>query len=232
MTVDKNPKNIQDMFNKIAKHYDKNNNLISLWTHSFIKSAALKELNIQENMSILDLCCGTGDIIKLLFRINNRLNITGIDFSDNMLEIASKKFKNNKNKPQLIKADITDLPLNSNSFDCITEVFGLRNVQERKLAIKEIHRLLKADGEFLHMDFGNKNIFSSMFDIIIPIIIKILYGNNLPYKYLINSKKEFPTPENLIKEFEANGFKLKMKKNYIFGVISMQIYTISDNSTC
>ena len=87
-----------------------------------------------------------------------------------------------------------------------------------------MHRILKPDGEILHIDFGNKNCFSKFFDLIVLLLIKLFRKNAESYEYLIHSKSQFPVPKELIEEFKKANFELKKCKNFIFGVVSMQIY--------
>ena len=70
MKADKNPEIISKLFDDISLDYDKNNDIISLGTHKFIKKTALSELHLQDKNKILDMCCGTGDIAGLLLHYN------------------------------------------------------------------------------------------------------------------------------------------------------------------
>lgn len=219
MTISKNPKKIQEMFNSIAAKYDFNNNLISLGLHRMVKFLSVKNLELKNGAKILDECTGTGDFAQFLTELNPDTEITGVDFSENMLKIARKKVPCVK----FIHADCTNLPFENENFDIITMGFGLRNIEDYQTAIHETFRVLKSGGQFLHLDFGEKNSFSKIFDLIVPPLIKIFYGKKLPYKYLLESKREFFTPENLIKTFEESGFVFKKRQNYLFGIISMVI---------
>jgi demethylmenaquinone methyltransferase/2-methoxy-6-polyprenyl-1,4-benzoquinol methylase len=221
MTTDKNPEKIANMFDNIAHSYDRNNNIISLGLHKKVKELALSELNYENEMKILDICSGTGDIEEILLGKKYNLDITGVDFSNKMLDVARQKFFD---KIHFICADAANLPFSNNVFDIITMTFGLRNIQNREKAIQEAYRVLKPSGQILHLDFGVKNFPSKVFDFVAKSGIKLFYGNKLPYEYLINSKREFPQPEELVKEFESAGFKLKKRKDYLLGVISAQIY--------
>ena len=218
--VDKSPEKISEMFDNISTYYDRNNNIISIGLHKIIKIFALKLLDFSDNMKILDLCCGTGDITGILYNSKYNLNILGIDFSKGMLKIAKKRFPN----ADFQFGDATKLDIENSTIDIITMTFGLRNIENRQSAIKESYRVLKNGGQFLHLDFGYKNIFSNIFNFIAINGIRLLYGKCLPYKYLIQSKNEFPEPETLIKEFENEGFKMKKKKDYLFGILSAQVY--------
>lgn len=217
--TDKSPENIKNLFNEIAQYYDKVNNFISMGTHYIIKLLALKALDIKPRAMVLDICCGTGDFTQLVQKFYPRAKIIGIDFSQNMLKLA--KLKNPKGV--FLQADCTNLPFKDNDFDYVTASFGLRNVQERTKAISEIYRVLNDDGKFLHLDFGNHNKLSKIFDIIVPICAKLLKLNTEHYKYLTDSKNEFPEPDELIKEFENSRFTLLKRKDFLFGAISAQI---------
>lgn len=218
--ISKTPEKISGMFNEIAADYDKNNNIISLGFHSFIKQIAVKELAPKYNDTVLDLCCGTGDICEILKKYVNPKNIIGIDFSSEMLCIARQKH------PSLnfIQSDISSLPQEISNIDKITICFGLRNVEDRAKVLEQVYRVLKKGGTILHLDFGRKNFFSKIFDILVYGFIKFIYKNSEPYNYLIRSKSQFPEPDELLKEFDYFNLKLVKRKDFLFGIISMQIY--------
>ena len=214
--MDKSPEKIQKMFNQIANDYDKNNNLISFGLHKFIKKLAVKSFKFSGKC--LDLCTGTGDIAKIL---SKDCDVTGLDFSTNMLDIARKKYPNIK----FIEGDCTNLPFENNSFDVITISFGLRNIENYNKALDEIYRVLKPNGLFFHLDFSKKNFIANfLYDFIIPKLVKIFYGNDLPYKYLVQSKKEFLNTDNLIKLFNQHNFEFVNKKNFLLNTIECQLF--------
>lgn len=219
MSFDKSPQKIQIMFNIIANRYDFFNNLMSLSTQRYIKYKSIKNLNIKPHDKIIDLCCGTGDLSIIIKQIEPQADVTGIDFSDKMLEIAKQKSQN----IQYLQGDVTALPYPDNTFDCAVMGFGLRNIQNAEKAVEEAYRILKPGGCFMHLDFGKKNLISKVFDITIPVLTKLFTENYSAYTYLIKSKQIFPEPEDLIKDFESKGFKLKKRQDFLFGVISMQV---------
>ena len=219
MNCDKNPEKISQMFDEISSYYDKMNNLISLGTHYFIKKIALKSLKIGKNSYVLDLCCGTGDFTQIIGKISPRAKVIGVDNSKEMLKLAKAK------NPQKVfmQGDCTNLPFMENEFDFITIGFGLRNIEDRKKALGEIYRMLKSGGKFLHLDFGRHGLSSRIFDFIVVLIIKILKLNSENYLYLLKSKKEYPEPDEIVKEFETQGFKLLKRQDFLFGAVSYQI---------
>ena len=219
--VDKSPEKIQKMFDEISEKYDFLNNLMSFGTQIFIKKDCINQLSVEKPCKILDLCCGTGDLTRILRRKYKYAEVFGTDFSEKMLEIAKTK----NNKIEYLQSDVTNLPFEDNSFDIVTIGFGLRNIKDFDGALKEIYRVLKPNGEFLHLDFGEKNIFNKIFDKITPNLIKIFTKNNEAYSYLIQSKQEFFAPNELIKKFENKGFEFVKRKDYLFKAISCQIMT-------
>lgn len=219
MTISKTTENIRNLFNQIAVRYDFMNNLISLGLHRAVKSDAISLLDIRPHIKILDACCGTGDIAELIKTKEHLTDITGIDFSENMLSIAKKRIKD----VNFIKGDITATNFPSESFNIVAMSFGLRNIQNPEKALYEINRILKTGGEFLHLDFGNKNILSGIFDIEAPIFAKFFAKDTEPYKYLVKSKEVFPSPDELISDFEKSGFKFKNRKDFLFGALSAQV---------
>lgn len=219
MTISKTPANIQNLFNQIAVRYDFMNNLISLGLHRAVKKSAIGLLDIKPHSRILDACCGTGDIAEMIKKAEPKAEVTGLDFSENMLIFAKKRVKSVK----FFQGDITNTEFPSESFDIVTMSFGLRNIQNPEKALYEINRILKSGGEFLHLDFGNKNILSGIFDIEAPIFAKFFAKDTEPYKYLIKSKEIFPSPDELILDFEKCGFKFKKRKDFLFGALSAQV---------
>ena len=215
--MNKAPHKIQKMFDNIAKNYDKLNDIISFGMQKRIKQKCIKLLNINTKTKLLDLCTGTGDLISMA----NVKDSIGVDFSEKMLEIARVKHPNYN----FINTNCSVLPFDDNSFDIITMGFGLRNIENREQVLKEIYRVLKPNGEFLQLDFGNKNFIGKIFEILIPNLVKFTSADKNAYEYLVQSKREFPEPKELIKEIEQSGFKLKICKFFTFKAISCQIFT-------
>lgn len=219
MTVFKAPEYIQNLFNSIAGKYDLLNNAMSFGLHKFVKKDCLKLLCLKEGANVLDGCCGTGDMAGFVKEIQPFAEVTGVDFSENMLEIAKTKVKN----VHFMKGDVTSTNFPDNSFDAVIMGFGLRNISNPERALFEILRIMKPGGKFLHLDFGRKNLASRMFNILIPIAAFFFGGDFKSYSYLVKSKNAFPEPDELIEDFEKSGFDFVMRKDYLFGIISAQI---------
>ena len=221
MTADKTPEIINKMFDDISGEYDFMNDVISFGFHRLIKNRCINLLNIKDGYNIVDLCCGTGDLARLIKKNYPKTHVTGMDFSEKMINIA----KNIKQKAdiQFLHGDVTNLPFPDNSFDAVTMAFGLRNIYNAEKAVEEAYRILKPDGLFMHIDFGEKNFAGSIFDFMALFLARFFSNNYSAYSYLIKSKQEFLKPDDLIKDFEKKGFKKLRREDFIFKIISCQI---------
>lgn len=221
MTDNHNSENIKKMFDEISQKYDFVNNLISFNKHKKIKTQAIEALKIQNdrNVKILDLCCGSGDLSYIIQKKYPKVQVFGLDFSPEMLKIAQKKCK----KAEFYEADALDLPFCDFYFDFVVTGFGLRNVKDIDIALDEIYRVLKRGGKFLHLDFNSACKYNKIYDTIIPYLVKIFIKDISPYIYLLNSKNNFYSNDELIEKFEDFGFGFEGYKKMYFDIVSYQI---------
>lgn len=220
----KNPEIIKNLFNNLANKYDFFNKVISLGMQTKVKKDSLKLLNVHNGDKVLDICTGTGDLIYFLNKLNPNLDLTGIDFSENMLEIARKKQKKSQNNIRFFIADGRELPFEDNTFDIVTIGFGLRNIENYERVISEIHRVLKPKGQVLNLDFScDKSLANSIFDLITRIITSFTSKKN-SFKYLIDSKKGFINSIDLINLFRHKNFIFLRRKYFAFDVISAEVF--------
>lgn len=217
------PEKIKEMFEHIAPHYDQNNDIISLLTHRLIKYSVIHNLpELPKNPKVLDLCTGTGDIAKLLKKRYPDAQITGIDFSPEMLLVAKNKCKG-INNINFVEADCLNLPFEKEEFDLVTISFGLRNLTDYNKALNEIHRVMKFGGKFMHLDFGKTEKWTNKAFTELVKFIAELQGDE-SYIYLLDSKTQFPTPEQLIELFSCYNLHFEDRKDYLLGVISAQYF--------
>lgn len=221
MTLDKSPDSIRNMFNRISKKYDFMNDVMSFGMQKFVKTSSIKMLDIHPHDNVIDLCCGTGDLARIIKKIFPKCCVQGVDFSESMLDIARSK----SSDIRYLYGDVTNLHYDDNSFDFVIIGFGLRNILNAEKAVDEMYRILRPGGRFLHLDFGRKTFASRIYDILTPFIVKIFSSDTDAYNYLLKSKQEFPQPDDLIKDFEKKGFKFVQRKDFLFGVISAQVMT-------
>lgn len=218
---------VLNIFNSIAPFYDLINTIISVGLNKKMKLLAINQMDLVKGDRILDLCCGTGDIISIILDHHKfNLNIIGVDFSGKMLEIAQKRFVNNDNVT-LIQADASKMPFDDDYFDHIIISFGLRNLEDISNNLKEINRVLKKGGSFVSLDFGKplNYFFKSLFDFYFTHIVTMIgkmFNRHSEYDYLQASIKEYPAPLALLKIMEENGFSNTSNINAFLGFVAIQ----------
>ena len=218
----KNNKNsLKEMFENISNNYYFLNNCMTLFTHRLIRKSSLSLVKNHPD-KILDICTGTGDMAILTAKKFPNSKITAIDFSPSMLNIAIQKAERYKNI-KFIQADATNLPFENNSFELCTISFGLRNLPDINVALKEFLRILKPNGQIIILDTGKPSkIITFFIDLIVPTLGKIFHKKKTPYQYLVKSIKIYPPPTEIINILESNGYITPRCKDYNLGIFSAQ----------
>ena len=195
---------VNDLFAAIARRYDLLNDLQSFGLHRRWKRRVVELAAVQSGQRALDLCCGTGDIAFALAR--HGAEVTGLDFSQAMLEIAEtrrrKNFKsqdsNLKSNPQFIQGDARQIPFPDASFDIVTVGYGLRNLTRWEKGLDEMHRVAKPGARLVVLDFGKpanalwRAIYFGHLRCSVPLIGRLFCGNADAYAYILESLKHYP----------------------------------------
>lgn len=176
--------------------------------------------------SVLDLCCGTGDMTFALYRHASaqKPKMTGADFSPAMLERARVK---GAGKPiEWVEADALHMPFADESFDLVTSAFGFRNLANYNAGLREIYRVLRPNGEIGILDFSEPkgafgHLYRFYFKNILPKIGTMISGVKGPYAYLPASVERFPEPEEMLERMKAVGFREVSWTRYTFGIAGL-----------
>lgn len=203
---------VHAIFENISEKYDMMNDFISFGLHRIWKLHLTKEISGHKTGTILDVCCGTGDLALLLAKQNEKAKITGIDFSNNMLKIAEKrKRKRGLHNVKFIQGDAMQLPFMDDTFDCAVISFGLRNVTDYKKVLLEMKRVIRPEGMLYCLDSSypeNKRFkpwFKLYFKYIMPYIGRIFAGKGTEYQWLNDSTEQFLTKVQLSSLFKQCG---------------------------
>jgi demethylmenaquinone methyltransferase/2-methoxy-6-polyprenyl-1,4-benzoquinol methylase len=220
---------VRDMFTSIAPRYDLLNHLLSfnvdrLWWWKTARSFAstLK----RQDATVLDLCCGTGDMTSALLRQSEEsaARILGVDFSHAMLRRASGKSAGNSLR--WVEADALRLPFPEGRFDLITAAFGFRNLADYDAGLREMVRLLRPGGECGILDFGEPRgligkLYRIYFKHVLPAVGTVISGVKGPYVYLPASVERFPSPEEMLERMRRAGFREASWTPYTFGIAGL-----------
>jgi len=221
-----NQRHVSKVFQDVFDKYDLMNDLMSLGIHRSWKKKFVDLLNPQKNTKLIDVASGTGDIAKLyLEKINYNGQVNCVDENMGMLNLSKEKFKNQKYIKWFCN-NAQKLPFKDNYFDYYTISFGIRNIENIPLALKEAYRVLKPGGKFSCLEFSKVNniILNKFYQIYsksIPKIGKIVIGKSEPYKYLIESIEKFYSQEELFYEIKKQNFTSISFRNLSGGVVAI-----------
>ena len=223
---------IVQMFNNIAPTYDLANRILSMGVDIAWRKTACKvvlEKFITQNINIIDVACGTGDMMGFWDKIANELsikidNLIGIDPSSGMLAVAKQKFPNFK----FIEAYADNTTLASGEAQILSISYGIRNVVERKAALREFNRVLAPDGYVVVLEFTKrqkKGFITALRDFylskILPSIGGFISKNKEAYEYLPSSIENFLDAKSFCDELVEAGFEIELCKGF-----SMDISTL------
>jgi demethylmenaquinone methyltransferase / 2-methoxy-6-polyprenyl-1,4-benzoquinol methylase len=222
---------VHKVFEKISDNYDKMNSVISFQQHLKWRKDTMKRMNVQKGSKALDVCCGTADwTIALAEAVGPSGEVTGLDFSQNMLNVGIEKVKNLGLKHvNLVHGNAMELPFPDNSFDYVTIGFGLRNVPDYLQVLKEMHRVLKPGGIAVCLEtsqptlIGYKQLFFFYFRYIMPMFGKLFAKSYKEYSWLQESARDFPDMKALARLFETAGFNNVFYKPYSGGAAAVHM---------
>ena len=222
-TIQDKNKLVNSVFSSVHKKYDFMNDLMSLGIHRLWKEKFIDWMNPQPNTKLIDVASGTGDIAKLFFMKTKKTGeITCIEPNKNMLEQGQRRLKKNSNI-NWVNAAAEKIPFKDNTFDYYSISYGIRNVSNINITLKEALRVLKPGGRFMCLEFSKinnelLNFFYEKYSKIIPSIGKLIVGSEEPYKYLVDSIEKFYNQEQLVDLMEKNGFSNIEYRNVSNGI--------------
>ena len=192
------------MFDRIAPVYDVMNHVMTAGLDVRWRRRAA-EAAVRTGDRVLDAACGTGDLAIADLKAGAG-KVTGLDFSEKMLERARAKHAS----IEWVQGDMLALPFADETFDAATVGFGVRNVENLELGLRELRRVLRPGGRLAILEITQprgalRPFYSLWFDRVVPLLGKVLPGGDA-YTYLPASVKRFPTAERLAEMLREAGF--------------------------
>ena len=216
----------KEVFDKVASKYDIMNDIMSLGAHRYWKELLIDWLSPEKEMHIIDVAGGTGDVARrFLKRIRGKGKATVCDPNEFMVK-EGKQNHTFKDKIEWIVASAEDLPFKENTFDAYLVSFGVRNFSNIEKSLSEAYRVLKPGGKFYCLEFSKaenetiSNVYN-FYSSIIPVMGKIIVGDEKPYEYLTKTISNFPSQENFKKIIEGTKFKDVNYRNIFNGIVAI-----------
>lgn len=222
---------VRGMFGRIAGRYDLLNHLLSfnldrLWRARTVDRVA--EVLNRPDARVLDLCCGTGDVL-LALEDRKKAAVFGSDFCHPMLVEARKKIAAKQFKSTLFEADALALPLADESLDLITIAFGFRNLANYGDGLRELRRVLKPEGMVAILEFSQltNRVFGALYGFfsvrVLPWIGGLISGSREAYSYLPESIRKFPAAELLAQQMRDAGFSHVAFERMTGGAVALHL---------
>ena len=230
--IQKEPKreNVYRMFDRIASRYDLLNRLLSFRQDVAWRNKVVSLLPEKENLSVLDLATGTGDLILSMSEKSSYFKSgVGLDMAGEMLKYAVIKAqeKNLSQNISFVRGDAVYIPFENNSFDAVSIAFGIRNVVDVQKSLQEMYRILTQNGKALILEFSlpqNRLVkagYLFYFRHILPFIGGIISGDSYAYKYLNQTVESFPYGKEFCTLMEKAGFSIVSEHRLTFGIATI-----------
>jgi demethylmenaquinone methyltransferase/2-methoxy-6-polyprenyl-1,4-benzoquinol methylase len=194
---------VREVFATIPRRYDFLNRFFSLRRDVAWRRFAVRKMRFFQTMRFLDVATGTADLAVEAVRRHPPVRVTGLDFVREMMVVGVQKIRRNKmaDRIGLIQGDALSLPFDDHVFDVAAIAFGIRNIPDRRRALQEMKRVVIPGGQVmaLEMNFPRHPLFRRVYDLylncLLPRMARLFSRNPAAYRYLGNSIKEFPSPD-------------------------------------
>ena len=217
------------MFEQVSPNYDLLNHILTFGLDRRWRLKASRTCLAGSPQSVLDLCCGTGDLMSSVRDLApNGTSILGVDFSSEMIARAHSK---TKNADALLIADAGYLPFKSESFDCVATAFSFRNLLYKNPSfedyLREVVRILRRGGNFVIVETSQpegrvlRRAYHGYLGRVVPFVGGAASGSKGAYTYLSKSATNFPAPEEVATILRGAGFSEVAFEPLLLGMVGI-----------
>lgn len=219
-----------EMFDRIARRYDTLNRVISLGIDRRWRRRTVAALRLPAGARVLDVATGTADLAIDIARRHPDATVVGLDPSRGMLAVGDTKLARRglASRVSLVVGDAQALPYEAASFDAATIAFGIRNVPDRALGLRELARVVKPGGRVAVLELaeprGGLLGRAARFHVhhVVPRLGALLSGSR-EYRYLQTSIAAFPPAEAFAAMMDAAGLEVVEVAPLTFGVCTLYV---------
>ncbi len=231
-----NDKRIQNLFSAVARHYDFLNSLLSLRRDRSWRRETVKASEVAPTSKVLDVCTGTGELaLAYADKISAQGFVIASDFCFEMLVIGDQKLQRpvgavSNRTTDFLAADTLILPFLDNTFDVVSVGFGIRNVSDLEMGIREMTRVAAPGGRVVILEFTQpvnplfRGLYYFYFTKILPFIGNRISGSeDDAYGYLPRSVMKFPDCNALKGVMEQCGLTDVRFYRKTFGIVAIHV---------
>ncbi|MET9212063.1 MULTISPECIES: demethylmenaquinone methyltransferase [unclassified Nocardia] len=218
-SLDKQPHEVASMFDGVAKRYDLTNTVISAGQDRYWRWATRRALGLRPGERVLDLAAGTG--VSTVELGKSGAWCVATDFSQGML--AAGRFR----QVPMVAGDAMALPFADDSFDAVTISFGLRNVADIDLALREMLRVTKPGGRVVVCEFSTpvfgpfRTVYMEYLMKALPRVARAVSSNPDAYVYLAESIRAWPNQRRLARRIADAGWDSVQWRDLTGGVVAL-----------
>ncbi len=227
---------IKNLFSAIAKHYDFLNSLLSLKRDKIWRQETVRISEVKPSSKVLDVCTGTGELaLAYTDKLDTDGFVIGSDFCFEMLVIGDRKLQQpvgavSDRTTNFLAADTLTLPFLDNTFDVVSVGFGIRNVSDLEIGIREMTRVAVPGGRVVILEFTQpvnplfRSLYYFYFTKVLPFLGNLISRNkDDAYGYLPRSVMKFPDCDALKEVMEACGLTDVEYHRKTFGIVAIHV---------
>jgi len=222
---------VKDIFASVTDKYDFLNRFLSGRQDVAWRKRTVFEMKFFNTNRFLDVATGTGDLALDCANTYPEVNVTGVDFVQEMVNNGLKKVDAQylNNRVELKWGDATQIEFDDNSFDVTAIAFGIRNIPDKEKALSEMKRIIVPDGQLMVLELTTpergfwRNVYSFYLNGVLPKLAKWFTKNPAAYEYLADSIMNFPTRQEFLALMESMGLKNCKAIPLTFGVCTLYI---------
>jgi demethylmenaquinone methyltransferase/2-methoxy-6-polyprenyl-1,4-benzoquinol methylase len=218
---------VGEVFSSVASSYDRMNDLMSLGMHRLWKRFAVSLSGVRAGDRVLDVASGSGDLALAFAKLAGESGqVWMTDINGAMLAVGRDKLLDHGLFAPLAVCDAEKLPFASDTFDCVSVAFGLRNMTHKDKALAEMTRVARPGGRVLILEFSKvwkplARPYDAYSFSILPWLGKHVAKDEAAYRYLAESIRMHPDQEALKAMMEAAGLARVEYYNLTAGVVAL-----------
>jgi demethylmenaquinone methyltransferase / 2-methoxy-6-polyprenyl-1,4-benzoquinol methylase len=222
---------VDAVFRNVAHRYDLMNDLMTAGLHRAWKNVLVTAVDPPKSarsFALLDIAGGTGDIaIRVVETAGAGTRATVIDVNPEMIALGRARARERGLAVKFVEGNAEALPFADKSHDAVTVAFGIRNVPRIATALTEAFRVLRIGGHFLCLEFAIADLpgFAALYDLysfnVIPALGRAVAGDEQAYRYLVESIRRFPPPQQFVQMLRNAGFARVSYRQMTGGIVAL-----------